>query len=108
MKQPPISRRQFVQTLAWGAAGGGFAARQANAAEPVKLDVTDPAATALGYVESAAQVDVKKYPAYVKGSNCENCLQLEGTPGGEYRPCSLFPGRLVAIHGWCSGWTAEM
>ena len=41
----------------------------------------DPAAVAVGYLENAAQVDIKKYPAYVKGSNCENCLQLQGSAG---------------------------
>ena len=73
-----------------------------------KLDVNDPAAVALGYVEDASRVDLKKYPGFVKGSSCENCLQLQGTPGNSYRPCSLFQGKLVAVGGWCSGWAAEM
>ena len=51
---------------------------------------------------------IKKYPGYVKGSNCDNCLQLQGPPGNSYRPCSLFQGKLVAVGGWCSGWTAEV
>ena len=50
----------------------------------------------------------KKFPRYVAGSNCDNCLQLQGKPGNNYRPCSLFPGKFVAVSGWCSGWTAEM
>jgi hypothetical protein len=70
--------------------------------------VHDPAATALGYVENAADVDPKKFPRYVAGSNCDNCLQLQGKPGNNYRPCNLFPGKLVAVAGWCSGWTAEV
>jgi hypothetical protein len=90
------------------AAAAGLPATQARAAEPAKLGVNDPAAVALGYVENAAAVDEKKYPRYVKGSNCENCLQLQGQAGSDYRPCTLFPGKLVAIAGWCSGWTAEM
>jgi hypothetical protein len=72
------------------------------------LDVKDPSATAVGYVEDAAKVDAKKYPAYSQGSSCENCLQLQGTAGADYRPCTLFPGKLVATAGWCSAWTAEM
>ena len=80
----------------------------ARSAEPGRLDVKDPAAVALGYVESASQVDIKKYPGYVPGSNCENCLQLQGTAGNNYRPCSLFPGKLVSVSGWCKGWTPEM
>jgi hypothetical protein len=103
-----VSRRHLLETLALGASAGTLVVRQALAADARKLDIKDPAAMALGYVENAAQVDVKKYPAYVKGSNCDNCLQLQGKAGDAYRPCSLFPGKLVAAAGWCSGWTAEM
>jgi hypothetical protein len=85
-----------------------LAVRRSVAAEPEKLSVKDPAAVALGYVEDAAQVDVKKYPGYVKGSTCENCLQLQGKSGDAYRPCSLFAGKVVSAKGWCSGWAAEM
>jgi hypothetical protein len=74
----------------------------------MRLDVNDPAALALGYVENAVGVDLKKYPGYVPGSNCANCLQLQGIPGMSYRPCGLFPEKLVSVSGWCSGWTAEM
>jgi hypothetical protein len=101
------SRRRLVKTLALGAAAA-LAAGQTPAAETKKLDVKDPAAVSLGYVENAAQVDVKKYPTYVKGSSCENCLQLQGSAGNNYRPCSIFPGKLVSVSGWCSGWAAEM
>jgi hypothetical protein len=103
-----VTRRAVVKNLS--VAVGLSAAlpwRHARCAEP-KLDVKDPAAIALGYVENAAQVDVKKYPDFVKGSNCENCLQLQGSAGSSYRPCSLFPGKLVAVGGWCKGWTPEM
>jgi hypothetical protein len=102
------SRRRLVTALTLGATAAALAARQALAAEPQKVNVKDPAAVALGYVENAAQVDVKKYPSFVKGTNCENCLQLQGTTGDAYRPCTLFKGKLVAVSGWCSGWTAEM
>jgi hypothetical protein len=81
---------------------------RSRSAEPNRLDVKDPAAVALGYVENAAQVDAKKYPAFVAGSDCENCLQLQGSAGNNYRPCSLFPGKLVSVSGWCKGWTPEM
>jgi len=108
MNRPLVSRRVLVKTLTLGMAAVSLRSAQAGAAEAQKLDVKDPAAVALGYVESAAQVDVKKYPAFVKGSNCENCLQLQGTAGSDYRPCALFPGKLVAVAGWCSSWTAEM
>src|ERR1700682_5183285 len=103
-----FSRRALVKTLTVGAAAAALAARPSLGAEPEKLDVKDPAAAALGYVENAAQVDLKKYPAYVKGCSCENCLQLQGKAGNNYRPCALFPGKLVSVSGWCSEWAAEM
>lgn len=72
------------------------------------LDVKDAAAIAVGYTEDANRVDAKKYPAYVKGSTCENCSLLQGAEGSRYRPCNLFPGKLVAASGWCTGWSAEI
>jgi High potential iron-sulfur protein len=104
-----MTRRVVVKSL--GLAAGLSAAlpgRELRSAEPARLDVKDPAAIALGYVENVAQVDVKKYPGYAQGSNCENCLQLQGSAGNDYRPCSLFPGKLVSVGGWCKGWTPEM
>jgi|SRR5579859_6947602 len=104
----PVSRRALLKTLSLSVAAASLGTRRTRAAEPQKLDVKDPAAVALGYVENAAQVDVKKYPGFVKGSSCENCLQLSGKAGSDYRPCALFPGKLVAVGGWCSSWTPEM
>jgi High potential iron-sulfur protein len=105
-----LTRRLLVKNLSLAAALPLAATwRQARAAaHPERLDVKDPAAMALGYVENAAQVDVKKYRGFAPGSNCENCLQLQGTAGNNYRPCSLFPGKLVSVSGWCTGWTPEM
>jgi len=102
------SRRTLLKGLALGAAGAAVGTRGARSAQTAKVDVHDPQAVALGYVENASQVDTKKYPQYVSGSNCDNCLQLQGKPGNDYRPCTLFSGKLVAVAGWCSGWTAEM
>ncbi len=103
-----VSRRRLLETLAFAAAAVPLVTRRGQAMEAGKLDVKDPAAAALGYVENAAQVDPKKYPAYRKGSTCENCLQLQGKAGDAYRPCNLFTGKVVAAAGWCSGWTPEM
>jgi hypothetical protein len=104
-----VTRRALVKNLSMAAAATALLRpRPSQAAEPPHLDVKDPAAVKLGYVESAGQIDPKKYPAYVKDSNCENCLLLQGTSGAHYRPCSLFPGKLVSVSGWCSGWSAEI
>jgi hypothetical protein len=103
-----ISRRLFFKNLSLAAGAAALASGRAGAADAARLDVKDPAAIALGYVENAAQVDLKKYPDYAAGSNCENCLQLQGTAGNNYRPCGLFPGKLVSVSGWCKSWTPEM
>jgi hypothetical protein len=107
---PPLSRRDVVKSLALGAtAAAAVHPRPSRGAESLpKLDIHDPAAVKLGYVEDAKHADAKKFPQFVPGSTCDNCLQLQGNPGADYRPCSLFPGKLVAVSGWCSGWTAEM
>lgn len=103
-----VTRRWLVKNLSVAAAPAGLFSRRSRSDELKRLDVKDPTAVALGYVENASQVDLKKYPAYAQGSNCENCLQLQGSPGNNYRPCSLFPGKLVSVSGWCKGWTPEM
>jgi len=103
-----VTRRTVLKNLGLAAGTAALTSRLAYGAEPPRLDVKDPTAVALGYVENAAQVDVKKYPDYAAGSNCENCLQLQGTAGNNYRPCALFPGKLVSVSGWCKSWTPEM
>jgi len=104
-----LTRREIIQGLSLAAGvPAALLWRDSRGAEPQRLDEKDPAAVALGYVENAGQVDIKKYPAFVKGSNCENCLQLQGSAGSDYRPCGLFPGKLVAVGGWCKSWTPEM
>jgi hypothetical protein len=105
-----VSRRTLIKRFGLAAGLPAVLAWRQSASESAtpRLDVKDPAAIALGYVENTSQVDVKKYPAFVPGSNCDNCLQLQGTAGDTYRPCGLFPGKLVAVGGWCTGWTPEM
>jgi hypothetical protein len=109
MPVTPVSRRAVLKNLLHGAvAAVAVGARSSRGAAPEKVDVNDPTARAVGYVEDASHVDSKKYPGYVRGSNCDNCLLLQGKPGNNYRPCSLFQGKLVSVSGWCTGWTAEM
>jgi hypothetical protein len=104
-----VSRRTLLRRLAAAASiVGGFRMHPALASDPVPLDPKDPAAVALGYVEDAGSVDGKKFPTYAPGVTCANCLQLQGKPGEPYRPCLLFPGKLVSAKGWCAGWTPEI
>lgn len=69
-----------------------------------RLSESDPAARALGYVHDAANVDADRYPRYEPGQQCSNCNLLQGSEGESWRPCDIFPDRLVAANGWCSAW----
>ena len=62
---------------------------------------TDPLAVALSFHESAKTVEAAKFPMYKPEQKCSNCLQLKGTEGEAWRPCNLFPGKLVSAEGWC-------
>jgi hypothetical protein len=75
---------------------------KAQATNP-KVDPNDPVAANLGYVEDAKKVDAKKYPGYKAGQTCANCMLVQ-LRYGFYRPCTLFPGKVVNAKGWCSGW----
>lgn len=109
MPENAFNRRRLLRNLALAAgAATVLPVVRARGAEQAHLDVKDPAAVKLGYVEKAAAVDTKKFPGYEKGSSCENCSQLQGNAGAAYRPCTLFPGKLVATAGWCSGWAPEI
>lgn len=107
--RPILTRREVLGTLALGVVAAAVPAGRSLGADAAgRLDVHDPAAVKLGYVENASQVDIKEFPQFARGSSCENCLQLQGNAGSAYRPCGLFPGKLVSVSGWCSRWTAEM
>ncbi len=105
-----ISRRALLKRLSLTAGATAAAApiRPTRAAEPARLDVNDPAAVKLSYILEASQLDKTKHPNYVLGSTCENCMRIQDKPGYSYRPCSLFPGKLVKISGWCTSWAPQM
>ncbi len=100
---PINSRREVLISLTSVAAMlAGAAARAADKAGPLpRLKPTEPLAMALSYFEDAGKVDAKKFPTYKPGQLCSNCLQLTGKAGDEWRPCNLFPGKLVHANGWC-------
>jgi len=68
----------------------------------------DPLAIALSYHESAKTVDVTKFPTYKPDQKCASCLQLTGNVGDPWRPCNLFPGKLVNAGGWCKVWVKKV
>jgi len=104
-----FSRRDTLRTLAvaCGAATTVLPGRRAQAAELPHALPTDPVSTALGYHDDARTVDPKSNPTYQAGQVCGNCAQLKGNPGDAWRPCNLFPGKLVSANGWCKVWTKQ-
>lgn len=109
MTDKTMTRRDFVGTAAAVIPVAAiFASREAaaQAAELPKLDPNDPVAKALMYTHDAAKVDPAKAPNHKPGQTCANCVQLQaGT--GDWRGCNAFPGKAVAVKGWCSAWAAK-
>ncbi len=112
---PDVSRRRFltqaVIIMPVGAALLNAALTGAASAQaPLpKLDVNDPTAKALLYVEDHTKVDRKNPLAarFTPDQNCSNCSQIQGKAGDAHRPCAIFPGKLVASNGWCSVWAKK-
>jgi hypothetical protein len=85
-----------------------LANRRANAeSTPPHLDEQDPLAKSLGYTHDVKTVDPKANPMFKPGSSCANCVQLKGNAGDAWRPCTLFPNKLVSANGWCRVWAAK-
>ncbi len=74
-----ITRRTVVKSLSLGAGlSAALPWRPTRGAEPARLDVKDPAAIALGYVENAAKVDAKKYPELREGIELRELPAIAG------------------------------
>jgi hypothetical protein len=89
-----VNRRDFLKLTGSGLIGltiGGVALR-ANAQE--QLSEADPTAVALKYVHVSP----------VEGAYCDNCMYIQGEDGKEWRPCAIFPGKVVAAKGHCTAW----
>jgi hypothetical protein len=71
------------------------------------LEETDSLAKAMGYVHDHKKIDANSVPQYKPGSKCANCVQLQGKEGDQWRPCNLFPGKLVNAEGWCKVWVIK-
>ncbi len=114
MNKPEVTRRRFLAQVAIALPAGAALldvavnTASAQAALP-KLALDDPSAKALLYVEDAAKVDRKNPLAarFTPDQNCGNCSQIQGKEGDAYRPCAIFPGKLVANKGWCSVWAKK-
>lgn len=97
------TRRIFLASIP--ASALAIAIGHANAA--AVLAETDPTAVALGYKTDAKKVDIKKYPAFVRGQQCSNCKLYAGKPTDPAAPCSIFAGKAVMGKGWCVAWVKK-
>lgn len=109
MQDHKLTRRSFLTQAAVAiptAAVFGNAVAQAPAVPHLNPD--EPAAKALVYNTDATKVDTKNPLAarYKAGQTCSNCVQVNA-PSGDWRPCKIFPGKLVSAKGWCSVWAAN-
>jgi hypothetical protein len=103
------TRRHFLSKLAVSAAMPAILCGHAfgQAPPPVKLEESDPVATALGYKEDTTKVDAAKYPLHKPEQRCDNCALYTGKPGEASGPCAAFGGKLVTAGGWCSVWAKK-
>jgi len=92
------SRRRFLKFSLAGVIGvtlGGKALiKPVQASDLPHLEEDDAQASALKYVHKSPYED----------RNCASCVLLQGEKGDSWRPCQLFPGKLVSAEGWCSAW----
>ncbi len=103
-----IPRRKFIQLSAAAATGAVvLSGRHAVAEDLPKLAEDDPMAQAMKYVHDAGTVDAASRPNPAAEQNCANCALIQGEDGAEWRPCQIFPGKLVAANGWCSVWAPK-
>jgi hypothetical protein len=109
MHRRRLNRRVFLHNAAIAFPIGYVAIEGVAQAQDDLPHVTsdDPTAKALYYVEDATKVDKSNPMAvrYTEGQHCANCVQSQGDAGADWRPCNLFPGKLVSSKGWCSAWT---
>ena len=78
--------------------------RSAVAGELPRLSLDDRSAKALSYVHDASQAPAGKRK---DGTFCKNCNLIQSAEG-EWRPCSIFPGKAVNANGWCAAWVGRV
>ena len=104
-----LTRRKLLKSIAVALPASSVILNQsAFAQDAPKVDPNDPAAKALLYVESIADLDKSNPQAarYEDGQTCANCVQIQGE-SADFMPCGIFPGKVVAAAGWCSVWAPK-
>lgn len=103
-----IARRKFIQLSAVAAAACFVRpGKEAQAQDVPKLAEDDPMAKAMKYVHDASTVDPASRANPAEVQNCANCALIQGEDGAEWRPCQIFPGKVVSADGWCSVWAPK-
>jgi High potential iron-sulfur protein len=108
-----LNRRSFLQITGASAIGiavlapNVLAATTAPAADLPNLELDNPTAKALGYVEDSSKADTAKYPSHKPDQLCSGCNFIQGDSAKARRPCSLFPGKSVSSKGWCVSWAKK-
>ena len=104
-----IARRKFIQLSAAAVAGAvAYPGTRAYAQDLPKLSEDDPMANAMRYTHDASTVDPATRANPAADQTCDNCALIQGNDGDEWRPCQIFPGKLVAGAGWCSVWAPKV
>jgi hypothetical protein len=102
------NRRKFIQLSAAAAAGVMVAPnRKAEAQDMPQLEESDPMAQAMKYVHDSSSVDAGSKTNPAPDQRCSNCALVQGADGDAWRPCQIFPGKVVNANGWCSVWAPK-
>jgi len=103
-----IPRRKFIQLSAVAATAYLVQpGREARADDLPHLSADDPMAQAMKYTDDAASVDAAARTNPAADQHCANCALLQGNDGDAWRPCQIFPGKVVSANGWCSVWAPK-
>lgn len=103
-----IARRQFIQLSAVAAAGCLLRTGPAAQAQGLpRLSEDDAMARAMSYTHDASTVDPATRNNPAADQSCANCGLIQGDEAAEWRPCQIFPGKLVNNNGWCQVWAPK-
>ena len=98
-----IARRQFIQLSVVAAAACLVRpGAEARAEDLPKLAEDDAMAQAMKYTHDASTVDAASRANPAPDQSCANCALVQGDETAAWRPCQIFPGKLVNNKGWCS------
>jgi hypothetical protein len=115
-----VNRRSFIKVSVMGLAAAPFgnllmgnpaqarSGRYEGSTEIPKVDMDDPQAKALYYVEDATKSPIRKGDVQF----CHNCSLYSGQESAQWGPCAIFSYRVdknnkalvVSANGWCRSW----